>query len=181
MRYIGSVLALILLVVAGQAKGDDTQWRAFARSQITPMSRNVYHEARGEPKLGQMMVAYITLMRAKANRSVWGGDTIEGVVYKKGQFSWTYHSGKKAKTPSGPAWDRAVDVATLVALGFFEPPPELLLATSYMNPDASSQKEKCRMATHLVQVGVVGNHYFYRELLPGEEVSYVPPRFNCTV
>lgn len=179
LKRISRVLAFLLLVLAGGARADEA-WQAFAGSQVIPMARNVYHEARGEPELGKLMVAYITLMRARANRPMWGGGTVKGVVYKRGQFSWTYDSAKVAKLPSGPAWDRAMEVATLVALGFFTPRPELALATSYMNPDAATQKEKCRMAMHHVQVGVVGHHYFYREPQAGEEVTYVPPRFKCT-
>ncbi|HVZ75995.1 MAG TPA: cell wall hydrolase [Candidatus Paceibacterota bacterium] len=182
MRHIYSVIGLILLAViaAGQTRANAGNGEeAFYRSQITPMALNIYNEGRGEKELGQMMVAYVTLMRARDNRQEWGGSSILGVVFKGHQFSWT-SSKAKAKLPQGPAWDKAVAVATWVALGFFEAPDVLIEARYYMNPDTSNPSNRCWMATHMVQVGVVGNHYFYREPKPGEKVKYVPPRFNCT-
>jgi len=176
MRRISSVLALLLCVVAGGARADE--WMDFARSQIEPMACNVYHEARGEPRLGQMMVAYVTLMRAKANRSMWGGSTILGVVFKRGQFSWTYDSSKTCNLPKGNAREQASEIATIVALGFFKPPGDLLVdALYYMNPTTADPKQRCLMATHFRQVGVVGNQYFYSE----EPAWLVPSRFGCNL
>ena len=50
------------------------------------LTLNVYHEARGEPFLGQVAVAEVTLNRVDDLR--WP-DTVCEVVWQKSQFSWT--------------------------------------------------------------------------------------------
>ena len=50
------------------------------------LTLNVYHEARGEPFLGQVAVAEVTLNRVDDLR--WP-DTVCEVVYQPYQFSWT--------------------------------------------------------------------------------------------
>ena len=47
---------------------------------------NVYHEARGEPFLGQVAVAEVVLNRVEDTR--WPNDVC-GVIYQPYQFSWT--------------------------------------------------------------------------------------------
>jgi N-acetylmuramoyl-L-alanine amidase len=172
MRYFVSVLAFFL-ALAGSAVAKDAD---FYKTVVYPMALNVYHEARGESEFGQMMVAYVTLKRAEANRSYWGGATIHGVVYKNApcQFSWTC-AKTAAPAEKSREWQKALAVASYVALGFFTPPAELEDARFYMNPDASDQHSKCWFAKNLRQVGIVGNHYFYQE---GKPFS-VPPRFKC--
>lgn len=56
------------------------------------LTDNVYYEARGEPIRGQMLVARVTLNRAKRT-----GVSICEAVYAKGQFSWTATTPKKPK------------------------------------------------------------------------------------
>ncbi len=49
------------------------------------LTLNVYHEARGEPEIGQLAVAHVTLNRAhEENKS------IADVVRAPKQFSWTF-------------------------------------------------------------------------------------------
>ncbi|HVV14797.1 MAG TPA: cell wall hydrolase [Candidatus Paceibacterota bacterium] len=177
MRHVRTIIWAILLActVAGGAKagglseGDDLFVKELYHTAL-----NVYYEARGESELGQEMVAYLTVMRAKADRPMWGGGTILGVIYKKFQFSWTLDSKRKA--PTGPEWDQAIKISLKVLRGNFTPPSGLLgEAVYYMNPRTASQKEKCRMATHYRQVGVVGDHYFYSEA----PAWLVPPSFGC--
>lgn len=168
MRYVAFVFGFLLAALSGAKAGEDFD------AQVRILALNVYHESRGETELGKLMVAYITVKRAEENRREWGGNTIRGVVRKGCQFSWTCDPEVEKPLP-GPEWDRAVEVATLVLLGLFEPPVELVDARFYMNPDTSSSKGRCWMAQHLRQVAVVGNHYFYAE----GEPWYVPPRFKC--
>lgn len=49
--------------------------------QLICLTRNVYHESRGEPQAGQIAVADVTLNRVKTD--------ICDAVYAKNQFSWT--------------------------------------------------------------------------------------------
>ena len=50
------------------------------------LAANIYHEARGEPISGQLMVAQVTINRVQSERYP---DTVCGVVYDHKQFSWT--------------------------------------------------------------------------------------------
>jgi N-acetylmuramoyl-L-alanine amidase len=56
---------------------------------------NVYHEARGEPFLGQVAVAHVTLNRQALQTTPDGAPTICDVVWAKNQFSWTKQYGKR--------------------------------------------------------------------------------------
>ncbi|MBK5414731.1 cell wall hydrolase [Pseudomonas sp. TH31] len=74
-------------------------------SALFCLALNIYHEARGEPKSGQIAVAMVTMNRAKWTQ----GDVCE-VVYERGQFSWTH--SKRAPTPQEPrAWKKAQAIA----------------------------------------------------------------------
>lgn len=48
------------------------------------LSLNLYHEARGEPVMGQYAVALVTMNRAKQDH-----ESVCGEVFKRKQFSWT--------------------------------------------------------------------------------------------
>ena len=173
MKRFSFFVCLLLTLAGGAWASESEEWEHFYRSQVYPLALNVYHEGRGESDLGRLMVAYVTVKRAEENRSEWGGGTVKGVVFKGCQFSWTCDS--KTKPPTGRAWERAVEAATLVALGLFRPPPELEGARYYMNPDAAGKRGKCWLATNLRQVGIVGNHYFYAEGKPW----LIPQTFGC--
>ena len=56
------------------------------------LTLNVYHEARGEPEVGQLAVAHVTLNRAMEEQK-----SVADVVRAPKQFSWTYH--KKSYAP----------------------------------------------------------------------------------
>jgi len=83
------------------------------------LARNIYHEARGEPALGQQAVAEVTLNRVASDRFP---ETVCKVVYEQnwdrirgryvGAFSWTELD--TVSQPRGIAWDRALKIAGLV-------------------------------------------------------------------
>lgn len=52
------------------------------------LTLNVYHEARSEPEIGQMAVAFVTLNRANEKNL-----PIKEVVQEPNQFSWTFQKG----------------------------------------------------------------------------------------
>lgn len=55
-------------------------------NDVRCLAENIYHEARGEPIIGQLAVAKVTLNRVKHPRYP---DTICRVVKQYKQFSWT--------------------------------------------------------------------------------------------
>lgn len=57
-----------------------------SKKELECLATNVYREARGEPFVGQVAVAKVTLNRVASKRYP---NTICKVVYQKSQFSWT--------------------------------------------------------------------------------------------
>lgn len=80
----------------------------FVQGAILCLAMNIYHEARGEPLLGQIAVGAVTMNRAK-------GDVREicPVVYAHKQFSWT--SQKRDPFLHPPAKDRSWQQAQRLA------------------------------------------------------------------
>lgn len=56
------------------------------------LTLNIYHEARGEPEIGQLAVAHVTLNRASDEKK-----SIAKIVKEPRQFSWTFQ--KKSYVP----------------------------------------------------------------------------------
>lgn len=56
------------------------------------MVETIYFESRGQPVKGMIAVAHVTLNRLNSDDF---SDTICGVVYQKGQYSWTKIKSKK--------------------------------------------------------------------------------------
>ncbi|PIE58370.1 MAG: cell wall hydrolase [Desulfobulbus propionicus] len=57
------------------------------------LTLNIYHEARGEPEIGQLAVAHVTL-----NRAISTHTSVGAVVTAPYQFSWTFQ--KKSYFPA---------------------------------------------------------------------------------
>jgi spore germination cell wall hydrolase CwlJ-like protein len=78
----------------------------YTPAELTCLTRNIYHEARGEDETGQYAVANVTLNRLKSGK--WGNDICQ-VVYAKKQFSWT--NQKKLSKIEPAAWAQAQEIA----------------------------------------------------------------------
>lgn len=65
------------------------------------LTKNIYHEARGEPYAGKLAVAQVTLNRVDSRQ--WGFSVCH-VVYSPSQFSWTADPGKRYKIPNNVDW-----------------------------------------------------------------------------
>ncbi len=63
---------------------DEVQVMSFLEGLLW-LTLNVYHEARSEPKIGQLAVAHVTL-----NRASQSNQSLEQVITAPKQFSWTY-------------------------------------------------------------------------------------------
>lgn len=127
---------------------------------IRCLAENIYFEARGEPLRGQYAVAEVTMNRLASPHFP---DTVCDVVHDTrfdtarqrlvAHFSWTAF---KLRLESGsPEWKQAMDVATVVYDGSYEPivPDALFYHATYVNPYWASSKRV---------VGKIGNHIFYR-------------------
>lgn len=87
---------------------------ALKRQDFQCLARNIYHEARGEPRMGKLAVAQITLNRVQTG--TWGKSVCQ-VVYAPSQFSWTGQPNKRRIKPQGADWDESVRVAQAFLAG----------------------------------------------------------------
>jgi len=74
------------------------------------LAQNIYFESRGESKIGQEFVAWVTLNRVM--NSDFPSEICK-VVWQKGQFSWT-HDGKSDRPRDSVAWATAQVIASEV-------------------------------------------------------------------
>lgn len=117
----------------------------------TCLALTVYFEARGEEPDAQRMVAEVVMERVNSDKYP---DSVCGVVWQDGQFSWT-NDGKSDKPKDTVAWLQAQIVANEVLLygGEFRTG-----ATHYATRDTHPY-----WAGDMDVVGMYGNHVFYRE------------------
>lgn len=114
---------------------------------IECLAKNIYHEARGEPLIGQIAVAHVVLNR---KQSVLYPDTICQVVYQKHQFSWT---NKKQSITNQNLYTRAKQIAHDAIMGLSDDPT---------NGAISFHNKTVRPAWKKRVITKIGNHIFYR-------------------
>lgn len=97
MKIKSLLLATVLLVPLTTGSAVLKRSVHVPKSELHCLAQNIYHEARGEPRRGQLAVALVTLNRVKhANYP----NSICKVVFQPNQFSWTKVLGKrKVKIP----------------------------------------------------------------------------------
>jgi len=119
---------------------------------LTCLALNIYHEARSEPIDGQLMVAEVTLNRAKMKK--YHGDICK-VVYAHKQFSWT-SDGKSDKPHEKKAWKESLSLAKNVL-----DDKSILLGTEATSYHAVYVTPY--WAKSFVRIGQVGKHIFYKK------------------
>jgi spore germination cell wall hydrolase CwlJ-like protein len=110
------------------------------------LAKNIYHEARGESLRGKLAVAKVTLNRVASGKF---RNTICGVVYQRGQFSWTRTKYKPILDKQ--AWTDSLHIAKLVILN-----PELSTT-----PAMYYHNLKVKPRWRLERTDKIGNHIFY--------------------
>lgn len=137
------------LVARARAEGDG-EWRCLAEA--------IYHEARGEPLVGQIAVAEVVLNRRDSGRYP---DTVCGVVEQgtgekyRCQFSY-FCDGLSDAIDDGRAWDRAGRVARVMLDGA---PRRLTAGAMFYHTRAVSP----HWAAVFTETAEIGAHVFYRE------------------
>ncbi len=118
------------------------------KEDIACLALNIYHEARGEPVLGQIAVAQVTVNRALDPR--FRGSLCK-VVYSPKQFSWT---NKSVKVTDAKAYSQAVYIAHGVVSGtiWLEGFTATHYHTTKVNPSWNRKLKK---------VITIGTHVFY--------------------
>lgn len=130
-------------------------------SEINVLARTIWGEARGEGFAGMQAVANVIMNRVK--RGGWYGLTITEVCKKPYQFScWNVNDVNYAKIQNVTTADnqflQATEIAQRAVAGTL---PDITSgATEY---HATSIKPAWNYAK-LEEVGVIGNHKFYRSI-----------------
>lgn len=156
------VLTVILLVgvVLSWGAVRHNQQQHHLQRQLHCLALNIYHEARGEPDVGQQAVAEVTLNRM---RSPFYPATICEVVYQKGwdrkrkryvgAFSWTEQEDPAVTDDA--AWRQSQQLANDMYYGRKSPIAKgaLFFHAKHINPNwAQGKSETTR----------IGQHIFYR-------------------
>ena len=146
--------------------------KVIDKQEIACLAVNIYHEARGESKDGQIAVAFVTLNRVKSNSYP---DTICGVVYQgyhkpswrdetkmvpirhRCQFSW-YCDGKNDIPKDETGWATAQYVAGSILYGN----KHRGLTEGATHYHASYVKPRWTRDRGMNHVGRIGAHIFYR-------------------
>ena len=144
MRKMLLTVLLIFLLSMPSAFGKSTVHGIS--QEIQCLAKNVYFESRGENFKGKLAVALVTLNRTKKEGYP---KSICGVVYQKGQFSWTT---KRQKITDVTDYTDSLLAATMAMensnlLGDFK-------ATHYHNLTVAP-------AWGLHRVARIGKHIFY--------------------
>ena len=122
----------------------------FSPQQITCIATAVYHEARGEPSIGQVAVAHVILNRVSARQ--WGNIPCE-VVYQPYQFT---NIELAAPDYTSKEWQEALEIARRSVSGFLPDPTGG--ATHYYAPERVETPWWAKALTYLVDIG---GHRFY--------------------
>jgi N-acetylmuramoyl-L-alanine amidase len=122
MRLISNILSafiiIALVIIWMQGKPEQKVSTDLSENDLFCMVQNVYHEARGESLIGQAAVAHVTLNRV---RSPAYPDSVCGVVWQPGQFSWT-EDGRSDRMMDLGAIGKAVDIALAASRGKIKDP-----------------------------------------------------------
>jgi len=132
-------------------KGNDIMTADW--NDIECLAVNIYHEARGEPQLGQEMVAQVVVNRMKKK---WWPETACGVVRQAYQFSWT-HDGLSDQVVNTEAYKQAY----LIAVEYLrlKKQADFPHADQIVNYHNSTVEPNW---TNMDAVSAVGDHQFYR-------------------
>ena len=134
--------------------------REEERRNLTCLARNVHFEARGEPVVGQLAVAHVTMNRKASGRF---SSSVCGVVYQQnwdpirgryvGAFSWTELDD--LPVPTTAEWERAWKVAEAAYYNRELPALEgaLFYHATHVKPEWARRKRP---------VARIGKHVFYR-------------------
>lgn len=139
-------IAIQPVAIQAAAANDDSAGQALGC-----LAMNIYHEARGEPEMGKLAVAAVTMNRVDNKHYP---DSVCGVVWQKKQFSWTSAKAESQIIKDAKAWENALEIAQRFMSG-----SELSVvgkATHYHNLAVSPAWGDNQ---HLVTQ--VGNHLFY--------------------
>ncbi len=147
----------------------------FADTELYCLTLGIYFEGGStrEPEIGLRHIARVITERAKADRPIWGGNTICGVVfYKRGktcQFSFACLPLARRTPHRNALWYRSEAIARDTIAGRNDEPDDSI--RYYMNAELSALKNVCAFRKELVPVVTAGRHEFFREATTEERAA----------
>jgi len=111
------------------------------------LSLNIYHESRGEPEIGQLAVAHVTL-----NRALGHNKSIADVILAPNQFSWTFQKKSYAPLEVNPLQE-----SLRIALKAMTTSDFTKGSTFYHHVDVAP-----KWTADKAYIGRYGSHKFYR-------------------
>jgi N-acetylmuramoyl-L-alanine amidase len=139
---VGSLGELVTKISALPSIDLDEEMRCLATA--------VYYESKGEPLEGQLAVAQVILNRRDSGRFA---SSLCGVVYQRGQFSFTW-DGRPDRPADSAMWRTAQAIAVIAATDDWR---EIVPDATHFHARRVSPGWK-----RLQRVSAVGNHVFYR-------------------
>jgi spore germination cell wall hydrolase CwlJ-like protein len=125
------------------------------KTQIDCLAKNIYYEARSEPRIGWMGVASVTMNRLLSGNY---SDTVCGVVYQRRgntyQFSWVGIKNRFAKI-NNEVYNDILQVATAVYLAYDPKKHDVTYGSTFYHAEYVYPKWKLERAVQ------IGRHIFY--------------------
>jgi hypothetical protein len=156
-----------------------------ADTELYCMTLAIYFEggSTAETEEGQRHIARVDGERARANRRIWGGPTICGVVFHQAkgvcQFSFACLPIARRTPRPGAGWAVSAAIARDELEGRNEGPDDLI--RYYMNADLTPDRNVCRFRREFVPVAKAGRHEFFREPTDTERKALSRAEFDaCT-
>lgn len=113
------------------------------------MARNIYWEARNQPKIGMLAVAQVVINRTQDGR--WPNDPCQVIYQRRGdtcQFSWVCTRNKDREPVDRESWSKALEVAHLALYGF----PDITEGAVFFRTTNTAPRRAIR----------INDHAFYR-------------------
>jgi len=149
MKNLKLLSAAILLALSLTVNATTTHDYERRNNDILTLADVVYFEARGEPRIGQIAVAYVVINRIESEKFA---HTVQHVVNQPNQFSYKSDKIKDVITDKD-AYNEAIQIASLVIDK--KVPDPTRGAIYYKNDKVSKQVWKKRL------IYKVGSHSFY--------------------
>ena len=122
-----------------------------ADDELECLATAVYFESKSEPLAGQLAVAKVIINRT---HSIRFPASICGVVKQRGQFSFVSRGHLPAVPRASTHWRTAVAIATIAR--------QQLSQGNKAETALYFHARRVSPSWHLVRVGAIGNHVFYR-------------------
>lgn len=105
LYFLLQLLLCLLLTYSSPTIAGNTEL-TVTQKEYNCLAENIYYEARGEPLIGRIAVAYVVINRANSTPT---RSNLCGIIYKPCQFSWT--CARKHGTKEEDAWIESKKVA----------------------------------------------------------------------